>query len=255
MGRFSMQTEMNHTTSKKMYQRIDQILSRLDRKRNACPCSCLMYVFQCIILYIMELSPSIPLCILPYSWLRVCAAHSATSFRLHCALLQFGTMGLQKQWRSAPVQREKGRRCQERPFFLDTEANFMLPTVVRNASQVQGLNRRNCRTKPATCNANAERKSKDSPWQSFLIDRICQGRICNSHTKIRCYGKDRDYKMNSNKSKGKVKLLTSSELHAIIWMGTWSAYACMLPNDVSTLSSHTLALPNRRRVAVVEALS
>ena len=36
----------------------------------------------------------------------------------------------------------------------------MLPIVVQNASQVQGLNRHNCRTKPATCNAGAEQKSR-----------------------------------------------------------------------------------------------
>ena len=58
----------------------------------------------------------------------------------------------------------------------------MLPTVVRNASEVQQLNRHNCRTKPATCNASAEQKSKDSPWRSFLIDKICQGRIWYAHT-------------------------------------------------------------------------
>ena len=60
------------------------------------------------------------------------------------------------------------------------------------------------------CNASAEQKSNDYPWRSFLIDRICQGRIWYAHTnEIRCYGKDRDYETISNKSEMKVKLLTS----------------------------------------------
>ena len=38
--------------------------------------------------------------------------HSASSIRLHFALLQFGTMGSHKQRRSAPVRRRKGRSYQ-----------------------------------------------------------------------------------------------------------------------------------------------
>ena len=33
--------------------------------------------------------------------------------------------------------------------------------------------------------------------------------MCTSTNEIRCYGKDRGYEMISNKSEGKVKLLTS----------------------------------------------
>ena len=66
----------------------------------------------------------------------------------------------------------------ERSFFSDTEA--ILYVVNRGAKCLRSsarLNRRNCRTKPATCNASAEQKSNNSTWRSFLIDRICQGRI------------------------------------------------------------------------------
>ena len=136
-----------------------------------------------------------------------------TSFRRHCTLIQFKTMGSRKRQRLALARREKGRRYREAAIFFGYRSHFRLPTVVRNVSQVQGLNCRNCRMKPATCNASAEQKSKDSQWQSFLIDHISHGRIWYTLTnKICCYGKDRDYETISNKSEGKVKLLTSVEI-------------------------------------------
>ena len=121
-------------------------------------------------------------------------------------------MGFRKQRRSVPARRRKKRATGKRPFSRIPKPFCMLSTVVRNASEVQRLNRRNWRTKPATCNASAEQKQKsnDSPWRSFLIDRICRGRIWYAHiNEIRYYGKDRDYEVISNKSEGKVKLLTS----------------------------------------------
>ena len=152
----------------------------------------------------------------PYSWLRpvflaafigVCAAHSASSVRLHFALFS------SEQWdcENSDVRLRRGEEregaTRKRPFFSDTEAILYVVNRGAYASKVvQRLNRRNCRTNPAACNASAEQKSKDSPWRSFLIDHICQGRIWYE---TRCYRKDRDYKTISNKSGGKMKLLTS----------------------------------------------
>ena len=134
----------------------------------------------------------------------------ATSFRLHCALLQFKMIESQKQRRLAPARRRKGRRYRGAAIFLGYRSHFYVANCGAKCLPSSGIERRNCRTKPATCNASAEQKSKDSPQRTFFIDRICQGRIWYTLTnKIRCCGKDRDYETISNKSEGKVKLPTS----------------------------------------------
>ena len=90
-----------------------------------------------------------------------------------------------------------------------------MSTAVRNASEVQRLNRRNCRMKPATCYASAEQKSKDSPWRSFLIDFICQGTIWYAHTnEIRCYGKD--WTMRQSATIAHIILSLSLKMHGCL---------------------------------------
>ena len=133
----------------------------------------------------MELNPSIRLCILPYSWM-----HSVflAAFRgLRCA---FGHLlssalrptsvrsnGIAKTATFGSSAERKGKRMPGsghfsrilKPFLCCQLWCEMLPKLRDH------VNRRNCRTKPAKCNVNAEQKSKDSLWRSFLIDRICQG--------------------------------------------------------------------------------
>ena len=106
----------------------------------------------------------------------------------------------------------KGLRC----AFAHLLSPALRPTSVWN----------NGVAKAVTFGSGVERKEKEMPGNGHF-SRIPKPFLCCQlwcemypHTKIRCYGKDRDYKTNSNKSKGKVKLLTSSESHVIIWMGT-----------------------------------
>ena len=155
----------------------------------------------------------------PYSWLRSvflaafrglrCAFCQLHSSALHPTLVQ--NNGIAKTATFGSSAEKKGKELPENGHLSRISKPFcMLSAVVRNASEVQRLNCRNCQTNPATCNESAEQNSKDSPWRSFLVDRICQDRIWYAHTnEIRCYGKDRDYETISNKSEEKVKLLTS----------------------------------------------
>ena len=147
----------------------------------------------------------------PYSWLR--SVFLAAFRGLHCALLQFEIMESQKRRLSAPARRRKGRRYRKAAIFLGYRSHFHVANCGAKCLPSSGIERRNCRTKPATCNASSEQKSKDSPWRTFLIDRICQGRIWYILTnKIRCYRKDENYETIRNKSEGEVKQPTSVEI-------------------------------------------
>ena len=96
------------------------------------------------------------------------------------------------------------RRYPEAAIFLGYQIHFYVANCGAKCLPSSGIESLQLRTKPATCNASAEQTSKDSPWRSFLIDRIYQGRIWYAHTnKIRCYGKVRGYETISNKSVGK----------------------------------------------------
>ena len=160
--------------------------------------------------YIMELSPSIHV---PYSWLR--SVFLAVFRSLRCAFDQLRSCafcptsvrnnGIAKTATFGSSEEKKGKELPDSGHFSRIPKPFcMLSTMMRNASEVQRLNHHNCRTKPATCDASAEQKSNDSPWRSFIIDRICQGRIWYAHTnEIRCYGKDKDYETIRNKREGR----------------------------------------------------
>ena len=147
----------------------------------------------------MELSPSIRV---PYSWhcsiFLGCSVFLAAFRGLRCAFCQLRSsalrptsVGIAKTATFGSGAEKKGKELSKSGQFSRILKPFcMLSTVIRNASEVQRLNRRNCRTKPATCNASAEQKSNDSPWRSFLVDRICQGIIWYA-LPMRCVATDR----------------------------------------------------------------